>query len=116
MQRPGKKNRVRTDAEKEQAAKDYYASVRTHVLLAWVLSNVSLYAYGVGSAASRACLIGLTVVSDFGRCFGIEHLRSGCRDQPDEGVFGFHSFIHGDYEFGGMSPFPSYRFTTEWII
>ncbi|CEL61047.1 chitin synthase [Rhizoctonia solani AG-1 IB] len=28
-----------TDAEKEQAAKDYYASVRTNVLLAWVLSN-----------------------------------------------------------------------------
>ncbi|KAA1473984.1 glycosyltransferase family 2 protein [Dentipellis sp. KUC8613] len=26
-------------AEKEQAAKDYYASVRTNVLLAWVLSN-----------------------------------------------------------------------------
>ena len=28
-------------AEKEQAAKDYYANVRTNVLLAWVLSNVS---------------------------------------------------------------------------
>ncbi|CAE6435399.1 unnamed protein product [Rhizoctonia solani] len=28
-----------TDAQKEQAAKDYYASVRTNVLLAWVLSN-----------------------------------------------------------------------------
>ncbi|QRV79426.1 chitin synthase [Ceratobasidium sp. AG-Ba] len=28
-----------TPAEKEQAAKDYYASVRTNVLLAWVLSN-----------------------------------------------------------------------------
>ncbi|KAH6913854.1 chitin synthase [Coprinopsis sp. MPI-PUGE-AT-0042] len=27
-------------AEKEQAAKDYYADVRTNVLLAWVLSNV----------------------------------------------------------------------------
>ncbi|KEP53418.1 chitin synthase [Rhizoctonia solani 123E] len=28
-----------SEAEKEQAAKDYYASVRTNVLLAWVLSN-----------------------------------------------------------------------------
>lgn len=28
-------------AEKEQLAKDYYANVRTNVLLAWVLSNVS---------------------------------------------------------------------------
>ena len=28
-------------AEKEQAAKDYYANVRTNVLLTWVLSNVS---------------------------------------------------------------------------
>lgn len=36
-----KKSKARTGAEKEQAAKDYYASVRTNVLLAWVLSNVS---------------------------------------------------------------------------
>ena len=28
-------------AEKEQAAKDYYANVRTNLLLTWVLSNVS---------------------------------------------------------------------------
>ena len=27
-------------AEKEQAAKDYYANVRSNVLLTWVLSNV----------------------------------------------------------------------------
>ena len=27
-------------AEKEQLAKDYYANVRTNVLLFWVLSNV----------------------------------------------------------------------------
>ncbi|KAG8749705.1 hypothetical protein FRC12_013269 [Ceratobasidium sp. 428] len=33
-----------TAAEKEQAAKDYYASVRTNVLLAWVLSNGMLAA------------------------------------------------------------------------
>lgn len=28
--------------EKEHAAKDYYANVRTNVLLAWVLSNVGV--------------------------------------------------------------------------
>ena len=32
---------VQTVAEKEQAAKMYYATVKTNVLLAWVLSNVS---------------------------------------------------------------------------
>jgi len=31
-----------TVAEKEQAAKDYYANVRTNVLLSWVLSNAML--------------------------------------------------------------------------
>ena len=29
-----------SDAQKEELAKDYYANVRTNVLLAWVLSNV----------------------------------------------------------------------------
>ena len=33
---------VQTIAEKEQAAKMYYAAVKTNVLLAWVLSNVRL--------------------------------------------------------------------------
>ncbi|TFY80975.1 hypothetical protein EWM64_g3032 [Hericium alpestre] len=38
--RKGPKNKGgMSAAEKEQAAKDYYASVRTNVLLAWVLSN-----------------------------------------------------------------------------
>lgn len=32
---------VPSTAEKEAAAKEYYASVRTNVLLAWVLTNVS---------------------------------------------------------------------------
>ena len=31
-----------SDAQKEELAKDYYANVRTNVLLAWVLSNVRL--------------------------------------------------------------------------
>ena len=30
-----------SEAQKEELAKDYYANVRTNVLLAWVLSNVS---------------------------------------------------------------------------
>lgn len=30
-------------AERENNAKDYYANVRTNVLLAWVLSNVSVF-------------------------------------------------------------------------
>ncbi len=36
-----KPNTIPSAVEKEQQAKDYYASVRTNVLLAWVLSNVS---------------------------------------------------------------------------
>lgn len=36
-----KPNTIPSEAEKEQQAKDYYANVRTNVLLAWVLSNVS---------------------------------------------------------------------------
>jgi chitin synthase len=39
---PEKKSRSQTLAEKEQAAKNYYANVRTNVLLSWVLSNVSV--------------------------------------------------------------------------
>ncbi|KAI9510939.1 chitin synthase-domain-containing protein [Russula earlei] len=44
-------NRV-LPAEKEQAAKDYYASVRTNVLLAWVLSNGLLLAGILGGGQS----------------------------------------------------------------
>ncbi|KAG9127518.1 hypothetical protein FRC07_012805 [Ceratobasidium sp. 392] len=42
-----------TAAEKEQAAKDYYASVRTNVLLAWVLSN-GMLAAGILSGGNPA--------------------------------------------------------------
>ena len=34
-------SKVMSEREKEQAAIDYYANVRTNVLLTWVLSNVS---------------------------------------------------------------------------
>ncbi|KAF8733443.1 hypothetical protein AX14_003877 [Amanita brunnescens Koide BX004] len=34
-----KPEKVLTDAEKEMAAKDYYANVRTNLLLSWVMSN-----------------------------------------------------------------------------
>ncbi|TDL25938.1 hypothetical protein BD410DRAFT_764173 [Rickenella mellea] len=36
---PVKPSNVPNDAERDQTAKDYYANVRTNVLLAWVLSN-----------------------------------------------------------------------------
>ena len=37
----GKGKGLPSIAEREQAAKDYYANVRTNVLLTWALSNVS---------------------------------------------------------------------------
>lgn len=57
-----KPNTVPSAAEKEQQAKDYYANVRTNVLLAWVLSNVGVLSRSflrwiincdVGDVASR---------------------------------------------------------------
>ncbi|KAI0690108.1 glycosyltransferase family 2 protein [Cytidiella melzeri] len=39
---------VLSEAEREQTAKDYYASVRTNVLLSWVLSNGCLLALILG--------------------------------------------------------------------
>ncbi|KAG6813294.1 hypothetical protein H0H92_012449 [Tricholoma furcatifolium] len=44
-------------AEKEQAAKDYYANVRTNVLLAWVLSNGFLLV-GILSSGSSSSTFG----------------------------------------------------------
>ncbi|KAK7057241.1 chitin synthase-domain-containing protein [Favolaschia claudopus] len=41
-----------SNSEKDQAAKDYYANVRTNVLLAWVLSNGLLLVGILGSGAS----------------------------------------------------------------
>ena len=41
-----------SEREKEQAAMDYYANVRTNVLLTWVLSNVS----GDVISSRRSCL------------------------------------------------------------
>lgn len=51
----GKPNKgLPSAAEKEAAAKDYYATVRTNVLLAWVLSNVSGLKYlGPGCERDR---------------------------------------------------------------
>ncbi|KAH7339466.1 chitin synthase-domain-containing protein [Rhizoctonia solani] len=53
IRKPLPTNRGSTDAEKEQAAKDYYASVRTNVLLAWVLSN-GILAAGILSGGNPA--------------------------------------------------------------
>ncbi|KII92534.1 glycosyltransferase family 2 protein [Plicaturopsis crispa FD-325 SS-3] len=49
---------VPSPAEKEQAAKDYYANVRTNVLLAWVLSNGLLLVGILGGGASTSTLSG----------------------------------------------------------
>ncbi|CAK5281509.1 unnamed protein product [Mycena citricolor] len=50
-------------AERDQAAKDYYAKVRTIVLLAWVLSNGALLAGVLGGGAEPAAAFsGQTVV------------------------------------------------------
>ena len=40
-------------AEKEQLARDYYANVRTNVLLFWVLSNVRRASLGSASGSRR---------------------------------------------------------------
>lgn len=41
-----------SDKQKEEAVRDFYASVRTNVLLLWVLSNVSEPASQLLSRAS----------------------------------------------------------------
>ena len=45
-------------AEREQAAKEYYAGVRTNVLLAWVVSNGLLLAGILGGGQSSATFSG----------------------------------------------------------
>lgn len=53
----GKTKPKMSEREKEQAAMDYYANVRTNVLLTWVLSNVSGMISGdtVTKACCRVC-------------------------------------------------------------
>jgi len=51
-------------AEKEHQAKEYYASVRTNVLLAWVLSNVSQARLGLLETEADGCAVG-TAVGDY---------------------------------------------------
>ncbi|KAJ6609861.1 glycosyltransferase family 2 protein [Mycena sp. CBHHK59/15] len=48
---PFSQNNVMSNTEKDQAAKDYYANVRTNVLLAWVLSNGILLVGILGGGA-----------------------------------------------------------------
>nr|GAT57650.1 glycosyltransferase family 2 protein [Mycena chlorophos] len=47
-------NTPMSNSDKDQAAKDYYANVRTNVLLAWVLSNGVLLAAVLGGGADPA--------------------------------------------------------------
>ena len=57
-QGPKRKAKVMNEREKEHAAMDYYANVRTNVLLTWVLSNVSGMRFrgvSVLKACCRAC-------------------------------------------------------------
>ncbi|EKM80571.1 hypothetical protein AGABI1DRAFT_70953 [Agaricus bisporus var. burnettii JB137-S8] len=61
-----RKHRMKTDAEKEQAAKDYYASVRTNLLLAWVLSNGLLL---------LAILGGVSATNTFDRDAGVNRTK-----------------------------------------
>lgn len=50
-------------AEKEQLARDYYANVRTNVLLTWVLSNVCIW-----SAVLHEILLMLGWTSGYPAC------------------------------------------------
>ncbi|EIM82816.1 uncharacterized protein STEHIDRAFT_63761 [Stereum hirsutum FP-91666 SS1] len=52
-----------TTAEKEQAAKEYYAGVRTNVLLAWVLSNALLLVGILGGSQSTDTFSGGTLTA-----------------------------------------------------
>ncbi|KAJ7925246.1 glycosyltransferase family 2 protein [Mycena leptocephala] len=47
-------NTAMSNTEKDQAAKDYYANVRTNVLLAWVLSNGILLVGILGGGAQQS--------------------------------------------------------------
>jgi len=58
-----KPEKVLTDAEKEMAAKDYYANVRTNVLLSWVLSNGLLLVAILGGSNPNSTFGGADSVS-----------------------------------------------------
>jgi len=73
VQSTDQKNRARMDAEKEQAAKDYYASVRTNVLLAWVLSNVG-YRTMVSLFVLSYVALGVVAIGDPWRCFCVNYI------------------------------------------
>ncbi|KAF9556711.1 glycosyltransferase family 2 protein, partial [Agrocybe pediades] len=62
----GKGKGPKTIAEKENAAKDYYADVRTNVLLAWVLSNGLLLI---------AILSGMKETDAFGKDIGLTKVK-----------------------------------------
>ncbi|KAI0071473.1 glycosyltransferase family 2 protein [Panus rudis PR-1116 ss-1] len=52
-----KHNQTQSEAEKEAAARNYYAGVRTNVLLAWVLSNGVLLAAILGGGDSSTTFV-----------------------------------------------------------
>lgn len=92
-----------TIAEKEQAAKMYYTNVKTNVLLAWVLSNVSF-----GSLVTKFCL-------NFSFLLGNAHLRNPKRTKcpgrfwtrpgidKNQGISRVYYGLHCVNELRGMS-------------
>ena len=93
-------------AEKEQAAKDYYANVRTNLLLTWVLSNVSpKFFLFMRTLILTGSLdnIGHIAGGYFGR-HGIDRcVWPGCRNDEGQKLFNFHSSVHSHYQLCGES-------------
>lgn len=98
-----------SEREKEQAAMDYYANVRTNVLLTWVLSNVSgnvLSSRGrclVPTVGADECLenAGRAPLADPLRYGYFEHIQLGRGCVANQGIFDVHSCICGDHKLCG---------------
>lgn len=80
----GKKNGIVSIAEKESAAKDYYANVRTNVLLAWVLSNACFSTHTSNSCFNNylqglllvAILSNMKETDAFGKNVGVTKVKA----------------------------------------
>ena len=93
-------------AEKEQAAKDYYANVRTNLLLTWVLSNVSPNSfYFMRTLILTGSLdnVGRIAGSDFGRHEINRCVWPRCRSDEGQKLFNLHSGVHSHYQLCGES-------------
>jgi hypothetical protein len=94
-------------AEKEQAAKDYYANVRTNLLLTWVLSNVSPSSIPFMRAliilTGSFVNVGRIAGSDFGRHEIHRCVWPRCRNDEGQKLFNIHSGVHSHYQLRGES-------------